>query len=290
MAWQDRNYSRDRDSSLQGSLSNASVVTWLLLINAAIFVWDSIFYGSLRGDALTIEPLAAFSVEKSIFKFQVWRILTYQFVHGNFLHLMFNMIVLYFFGPTIEQWWGSRRFLAFYLTCGASGAIIAALLGTVPGLILFHQATMLVGASGSIFGILIGCASLFPHRKVRLIFPPIPMTMRTLALVVLTISALSVISGSANAGGEAAHLGGALLGFVLVKNADWLNWADSISPRSTMARLDETRWQRQQKRTRLDRAKVDHILDKVRDQGLQSLTRKEKKLLAKATDQHRRSG
>lgn len=264
-------------------LTAHSIVTWLLIINFVIFVWDNIFGGAQRGSVLSLGQWCFFSPEEAIYGYQVWRFFTYQFIHADFLHILFNMIGLFFFGPLIERWWGSKRFLAFYLLCGVSGAVVATALGFIPGLGVFDRFTLLVGASGSVFGILAACAVLFPHQRVQLLFPPIPMTMRTMALVFLGIAALSVIAGSQNAGGEAAHLGGALLGFLLVKKPSVLDWADRLSPSAVKDGINEGRYQKKIENERATEAEIDRILAKVAEKGLQSLSKKEKKALNQAT-------
>lgn len=289
MSSENRDYMRDEarryggGGGLGGRLSGQSMVTWLLIINVGLSVWDGIFAGASRGGMLELESKCFFSVEKAIYGGQVWRFVTYQFMHAGFLHLLFNMIGLYFFGPMLERWWGSKRFLAFYLLCGISGAVVATVLGLIPGLGVLPPYAMLVGASGAIFGILVGCAVLYPNQRVQLLFPPIPMTMRTMALVFLGIAAVSVIAGSANAGGEAAHLGGALLGFLLVKNPRVLDWADRFSPSAIQSGINDGRYEKKIKKEADLEAEVDRILAKVQQQGLQSLTKKEKKTLNDAT-------
>ena len=302
MAWHERDYNQTQTSEgggfgglrrgggIGGGFGGASIVKWLLIINVVVFVWDSIFLGSQRGSGAALAPYAYFSVDKAIYGGQVWRCFTYQFIHADFFHLLFNMIGLYFFGPMIERWWGSRRFVAFYLFCGVSGAFVASLLGVIPGLNIMPARAALVGASGSLFGILVACAVLYPKMRVMLIFPPIPMSMRTMALAFLVIAALSVIAGSGNAGGEAAHLGGALLGFLLVKKPRTLDWADRFSPSAIQAGINSGRFEKKRKRGLAEQAEVDRILDKVRDKGLNSLTRKEKKILNDATRRQREAG
>ena len=194
------------------------------------------------------------------------------------------MIGLYFFGPMVERWWGSKRFLAFYLLCGASGALLMTVMSFVPGLLLLGPATPLVGASGSVFGVLVGAAVIAPRQTVMLLFPPIPMQMRTLVLFFLGIAVLFVIVGSSNGGGEAAHLGGALLGFLLMKSPRTLDWADHLSPTAIQAGARAGRFEKQQAKHVDLNAEVDHILDKVKNKGLQSLTSREKKTLKQATE------
>ena len=271
-----------------GRLGKRSVVTWLLVINIAVFFWDSIFGASTRAHALAIDPYAFFSYDKSIAGLQVWRFFTFQFVHGGFFHLLFNMIGLFFFGPMMERWWGSRRFVFFYLLCGISGVVVYLVLGLVPGLLPGGFEAELRGASGGIFGILAGCAVIAPRQTVMLLFPPIPMQMRTLVLIFLGIAVVKVLAGHMNAGGEAAHLGGALLGFGLVKFPPVLDWADRFSPSAIPNNVNQGRFERKRKQAAAQEDELDRILAKVKEQGLQSLSRKEKKVLQRATDEKNR--
>lgn len=298
MSFENRDYYREGGSGgggfrgggfASGGGRFSGVTKWLLIINVVIFMWDGIMLGSRRGELLALLPWGYFSVDTGIYGLQFWRLFTYQFLHADFGHILFNMIGLFFFGPIVERTIGSRRFLAFYLLCGVSGAIVASLLGAIPGLILMPSNAVLIGASGSLFGILAACAVLFPHMRVMLLIPPVPMSMRTMALVFMGIAAVSVLVGARNDGGEAAHLGGALLGFILIRNLGVLNFADGVSmglPRETIKRkLGEMQKEQMAK----EQEEVDRILDKVRDKGLQSLTSREKKLLQKATDRQRRA-
>ncbi len=291
MGWDNRQYYReDRYGGGGGGfgsrLNGHSVVTWLLGINAIVFLLNSVLAGGHRTQAIAPEIWGNFNVEQGIYGLQLWRVVTYQFLHANLMHIIFNMIGLYFFGPMMEQWWGSRRFIAFYLLCGVSGAILMTVLGFVPGLLLVSTQTPLVGASGAIFGILIGAARVAPNQRVMLLFPPIPMQLRTMAWFFLGMSALGLLAGN-NAGGEAAHLGGALLGFLLVSNPRVLNWADRGSMPTLRSLSDKRKKYSQHKQKQSEaatQAEVDRILDKVRDQGLHSLSAKEKKILQQETD------
>ena len=114
--------------------------------------------------------------------------------------------------------------------------------------------------------------------------------MRTMALVFLGIAVLSLMAGSDNAGGEAAHLGGALLGFVLVKYPRSLDWADRMSPQAIQRGSRQGRWQKQVEKRRREEKEVDRILAKVRREGLASLTRREKSTLKRATERKREAG
>lgn len=269
-----------------GRLSGKSVVTYLLILNCVIFVLDSILSQGTRVPTwLSPSLIGYFSVEKAILGGQVWRFVTYQFLHADFFHVLFNMIGLYFFGPMMEQWWGSKRFLAFYLFCGIAGAVPMALLVMIG---VFPAYVGLVGASGALYGILIGAATLYPNQQVQLLIPPIPMKLRTMAFVFLGISLISVIAGT-NDGGNAAHLAGAALGFFLVKRPGLLNWADRLSAQAVQDGYTKGRYEKKVKKQQATRQEVDRILAKVSEKGLQSLTSKEKKILQQDTDRLRDS-
>ncbi len=126
MGWQDRHYHREQSSYGGGGFAahGMSMVTWLMAINCVIFLLDGVLIDSLRGGGAAPKHFGAFSVDQAVYGFQLWRWITYQFLHADLMHLIFNMIGLYVFGRLLEQWWGSRRFLAFYLLCGTSGAVL----------------------------------------------------------------------------------------------------------------------------------------------------------------------
>ncbi|MEO0477653.1 MAG: rhomboid family intramembrane serine protease, partial [Planctomycetota bacterium] len=170
--------------------------------------------------------------------------------------------------------------LAFYLLCGVIGALPMGLLVAVG---VFPAQVGLVGASGALYGVLIGAAVLYPHQEVRLLIPPIPMKLRTMAIVFLTISFLSVLAGS-NDGGNAAHLAGAALGFVLVKRPGLLSWADRMSAQAIQDGYTKGRYEKKIKKEQATREEVDRILAKVSAKGLQSLTKREKKILQQDTE------
>ncbi|MFI4861620.1 MAG: rhomboid family intramembrane serine protease [Phycisphaerales bacterium JB063] len=291
MAWQDRQYSDGAGAGTGGGggfgsrLTGKSAVTWLIALNAVIHIVDVIFATGTRvGQTPYFALWGNFNVAQAIEGGQVWRLFTYQFLHLDFFHLLFNMIGLYFFGPLLERWWGTRRFIVFYLLCGACGALLMLVL-VYAGVIA--KGAALIGASGSLYGILIGAAVLYPKMRVMLLIPPIPMSLRTMALVFLGISFFSALAGS-NDGGNAAHLGGAALGFLLVKKPGLLNFADRLNPQAIQAGYNKGRFERKMKNEQASQAEIDRILAKVSEQGLHTLTRREKKALKQDTDRLRK--
>ncbi|MCH2139234.1 MAG: rhomboid family intramembrane serine protease [Phycisphaerales bacterium] len=234
-----------------------------------------------------------FSTKRVIGGAELWRLLTFQFVHADMSHLLFNMIALYFFGSLIENVLGSKRYLAFYLICGVAGGLLYLLLNMagyvwveqlgfreIPGLLFNATGTPLIGASAGVFGVLIGGAFLAPQARV-LLFMVIPMRLATLAKVLIVISVVKVFFGMANAGGEAAHLGGAMAGWGLIRHPHRLHrffdWLGRFDPTSRHFRSRPAR-------STPGPDEVDRILAKISREGLQSLTDAEKRILQEASE------
>jgi len=140
-------------------------------------------------------------VERIFFEFFTnIAIFTYQFLHGDVMHLVFNLLVLYFMGPFLERTWGSKAFLKFYLICGAAGGVVytvLALFGILP-------AGSMVGASGAIYGVMAALAILYPQMKV-LLWGVIPMTMVRLIILLVVISLITIAFGTDGATPWAPH-------------------------------------------------------------------------------------
>jgi len=243
----DRDYFRTSSRGGFGAFAMWSVTTWLIVINIAVFVIDSLLRRAARQDFVwspgDVDPLIVwkammgplqrwgyFSQDTAIHHLQLWRFITFQFLHASPSHLLWNMLGLFFFGPILEGHFGPRRYLAFYLSCGVAGAMFYLGLGALR-LLDADPTTPLVGASAGIVGVLIGAARFAPNMQVWLWF--FPIRLRVLAIIYLGWAVLVIISGDpgTNAGGEAAHLGGGLWGLVLVMNQHWLNF---VEPRPRM--------------------------------------------------------
>lgn len=286
MGYADREYFRDGGGSSSGRLARTPVVKWLLILNLGVFVLGLLL--DLRG---AFEAVGCFTVEKGIMGFQIWRFITFQFLHGDFGHLLFNSIAIYFFGAFVEQQLRSRAFLAFYLLCGGAGALGYAVLVSINS----DPDIGVVGASGGIFGILAVAALIAPDMRVQLLFPPVTLTMRLLAIIMLAWGAFVVLSGGRNAGGEAGHLGGALAGFLMWKIPMLRQFLQNLARsqggasrkrggfgiRITKEKKSYTRKLGPKIKDRGgDAAAVDRILDKINEHGLQSLTEEERRLLS----------
>ncbi len=241
-------------------------------------------------------PLTAyghFSTTKGFLRLEVWRLVTFQFLHASMTHIFFNMLGLWIFGGIVEQYLGSSRYLAFYLVCGICGGLLYLLLNLLgvahiplPGSLKVGLSTPLVGASAGVFGVIIACAYIAPNTVVRLLFPPIPMKMKTFAYGYLLIAAanLLVIKG-ANQGGDAAHVGGALGGYFFIRRPHLLRDFFDVFGNSNKAGPKAGRPVK--RRGGASDKEIDRILDKVNTHGLHSLSDTEKKALRKATQDRR---
>lgn len=258
------------------------VVKWLLIANVGIFILD-VFTGH------HLINFGAFAIQSALFEFRIWEFITFQFLHASVGHVLFNSIGLYFFGPWMERWWGSRKFLIFYLLCGAAGAAFFTLL-TFLHILPTGQGSALVGASAGIYGIFVGVAVVAPDLRVMLLIPPIELSMRQLAIALLVISTGAILlSLGGNEGGEAGHLGGAILGFFLMRYPNLLGGTQRVRivrPRAFTRRTESKLRPRSRFEAGQDSA-VDQILDKVSREGFQSLTDEERETLRQASERHR---
>lgn len=318
MGLQDRAYSRDEPTNpMVNGFPIRSCNTWLILINVAIFVIQAITMRTVQspngpvaeGFGQWLYMSGFFSSDKLLHRLEFWRVISFQFLHSGVLHIALNMLGLYMFGRLVEQHLGPRRYLAFYIVCGIFGAVLYFLLnlgGTVamkyfnmsaiPGLLFNDMTTPLVGASAGVFGVMLAAAHLEPKMEV-IAFPiPIPMKLRTLVYVYLGLATLNLVFGrylswfplinTYNAGGDAAHLGGAIAGAFFIRRIHllrdfWDVWNDSRK---------ERRAARNEREQAARRQEIDRILDKVRVSGLHSLTDREKNTLREETDLKRRAG
>jgi membrane associated rhomboid family serine protease len=141
-----------------------------------------------------------------------WQLVTYGFLHGDLMHIAFNMFALWMSGRELELMMGVRRFLTYFLTCVIGAGIIQLIVaGTQGGLY------PTVGASGGVFGILLAYGLAFPNRMIMLLFPPIPMKAKYFVLVFGLLELYLGVSGNAPGVANFAHLGGMLFGFLLLR-------------------------------------------------------------------------
>lgn len=278
MGMADRHYEPESGGGGGFLASIPPVTKALLILNIVIHLVDVLLLQR------QIRMFGAFRVESAVFEGRVWEFITFQFLHAGVIHIVFNSIGLYFFGPWMERYWGAAKFLAFYLISGIGGGVLYTVL-VFAGVLTDRG---IVGASAGLYGMLVGIAVIAPNLRVRLLFPPIELSMRRMAMLVLGIAVVVVITNiGGNDGGEAGHLGGAMFGYLLMKFPWLLNWCgrrdrdvEIIRPKA-FSRKSEPKL-----RPRVDLRKdseIDLILDKISRDGFASLTDEEREKLHKAS-------
>ncbi len=146
-------------------------------------------------------------------RFEIWQVVTYSFLHANVAHIFFNMLALYMFGGEVERLFGSRFYAAYYLVAVVSAAVthlvVTAWMGGPP--------VPTVGASGGVYGLLLAFAIYFPHRRVILLFPPIPLPARVFVFGFAALELFFGVTGTAQGVAHFAHLGGMIGGWLMIR-------------------------------------------------------------------------
>lgn len=217
---------------------------------------------------------------------RLWTPITYMFMHDDVFHILFNMLWLFWMGQLFEEYLGKNRIVGMYFMGGLAGAALYILFFNV--LPVFASALpyiTVVGASASVMAIVIATATLLPDYTVYLMFLG-PVKLKWLALIYVVIDFLSILGP--NAGGEIAHLGGALLGFIYIKQLksghDWNRPVERVlnqRPRVTVASKNRNH---QPVSARPREEEIDRILDKISQSGYESLNKQEKETLFRASN------
>lgn len=259
----------------------------LLAANALIYLLAlTVFPGGWLQQSFGFTPAAALA--------RPWTWVSYAFVHSGFLHLAFNLLMLFFFGPAVEERLGGRRFVAYYLFCALGGAVLSAAVALVTPVAPF------VGASAPVFGVALAFAATWPDAPI-LIFPlPVPIKAKWLVVALASLDVLLALSGARDGVAHLAHLGG--LGF----GALYL-WAPRLlaqhrprsrrperhpvrplAPPAGSARSPRGELRRPAPhREEAVQAEIDRLLDKISAEGIESLTPEERRLLAERSRQLR---
>ena len=213
-------------------MRNIPVVTKnLLIINILVFIATYVVRG-MNIDLNDIFGLHFFLASD----FRIWQFFTYMFMHGGFTHILMNMFMLWMFGMVVENVWGPRKFLFYYIVCGVGAGLCQELAqyGTylVEGLANFDSVrvgtTVLpmdvylnmmntVGASGAIYGVLLAFGMLFPEERMFIIPIPVPIKAKWIIMGSIVVELFSAIGTSNDGVAHLAHLGGMLFGFILIR-------------------------------------------------------------------------
>jgi membrane associated rhomboid family serine protease len=270
------------------------VIKYLLISNVAVFLFASLF-----GDV----TLGGFPMSRLISQvfflyplgggFQIWQLFTYMFMHGGFMHILFNMFALWMFGMELENTWGSKKFLTYYLACGLGAGVSNLLFGP-----LFGAAGPTIGASGAIYGVLIAFGMMFPTRPIFIYFL-LPIQAKYFVTFYILLEMYAGITGTMDGIAHFAHLGGAAVGLVymlidqrrLPLERFWSRTREQFAPRE---RVNEYSYQKKNvsdadyydvrgEEEQVSQQQIDEILDKISQHGYQSLSEKEKKILFEAS-------
>lgn len=220
----------------------------LIIINCATFFLPAVV-SLVGGRAAVNEFRAIFGLVPSlVLHGYVWQPVTYLFLHGDFLHLLLNMLVLWMFGGDLERLWGKRKFLSFYFLCGVGAALLNILVK-----VIFPSPIegVTVGASGAIYGLLMAMAVLFPDRQMWLIPFPVMVSMRMFALIMGAFAFFSSLGAAGDGISHISHLGGMLVGWLYLRRGSYF-----YTLRNTL-----NDWQRRRMRRKFEVYMRDHRND-----------------------------
>ncbi|GIV34340.1 MAG: rhomboid family intramembrane serine protease [Chitinophagales bacterium] len=288
---------------LKREFQSGNIIIRLIMINVAVFLLVGLVHGIvflIHPDRQVSEQLVA-----SILKWVMlpadtrqllkspWTLFTHMFMHQGVFHLIFNMLWLYWFGLIIQEFIGSRRILPLYLYGGLTGALLLIISYNIfPGLHSEMPYVRALGASAAVLAIVVAAATLVPDYTVFLLFLG-PVRIKYIALVLVIIDLVSI--PDVNTGGHIAHLGGALLGYVFIKQlqhgndwsipfyrmTDWVKrrFIRSSTPRMVYKTKNTVRRKRQSEPDPDKQQRIDEILDKISRSGYDSLSKEEKEFL-----------
>lgn len=211
---------------------------------------------------------------------RAWTPFTYMFMHENFFHILFNMLWLYWMGQIFEEFLGYNRTIGLYLMGGLTGALFYIILFT---LLPAFTGRMMIGASASVMAIIVAAATLVPNYKMSVIILG-ELSIKWIAIMYVILSFIGL--KGANAGGEIAHLGGALIGFIYIKQLqsgnDWIAGITGIFKRKPKLKVISGNHSRNMP-AKPKQEEIDEILDKISKTGYDSLNKQEKEILFRAS-------
>jgi membrane associated rhomboid family serine protease len=291
---------------IKASFRQGNMLTRLIYINIGVFLVVGFLYVIFR----LITPGSTLADLQGIFDQKImqylmipadpiklitrpWTLITYMFVHRNVLHILFNLLWLFWFGKIFLQYFTEKQLLSTYLTGGLAGAVLYLILLNLMPWLTDYLSSSMMGASAAIMAVVIAISFYVPDYTVYLLFFG-PVKLKYIALFSLALDILMI--ASYNAGGHIAHLGGAVYGYVFIRQyrkgkdiGKWLNnFLDdlvtlfrprrrlNVSYKKKTSRMDDGEYNHQKA---TNQKEIDKILDKIAQSGYDSLTRKEKETL-----------
>ncbi len=206
------------------SRNSSPATTNIIIINVLVMIMI------VLNEQFMIEHFALFYPASPYFR--PWQFITHMFMHGGFWHIFFNMYTLWIFGSVLERTWGWKKFLVFYFVTGLGAALLHTGVqyieaqvymsqiadGSQQAMAALHQLklTPTVGASGAIYGLLLGFAMLYPDARLTLIFPPVTLKAKWFVVIFAVIELVTGVTGIGGGIAHFAHLGGMLFGWLLI--------------------------------------------------------------------------
>jgi membrane associated rhomboid family serine protease len=243
-----------------------SMVGKIIFANVGVFFLQYIFAPHFN----TLFSLYPRAVVENLY---VWQLGTYMFLHGGFMHLFWNMFMLWIFGSTLETVWGGKRFLQYYIACGIGGALFS---------MVFNYNNYVLGASGAIFGLYLAYALMFPDNYIYLYFL-FPIKAKYLVTAIAVLQLAQGVSGPAGIA-YFAHLGGMAAGLLFFRHLIAQKLRFNLGPkRKWRTYMNERRERNEEQET----ANIDSILDKISAKGYDNLTTTEKRILENYSRKHK---
>jgi membrane associated rhomboid family serine protease len=276
----------------------------LIIINVVIFLALAIIYvfSTISGFKVVFDFVQAiFSIPPKLSDFitRPWTLITYAFAHDwtGIFHILFNMLALYWFGKLFIEYLGNDKLIAVYVLGTIAGAVTYLIMfNTIPYFINRSEFSGMVGASAAVFAVMVAAATLLPNYTFFLLLLG-PVRIKYIAAVYIVLSFLGTVGS--NAGGNLAHLGGAFMGFLYIKQlqvgVNWggwitatLDWFKGLFESRPKVKVTYRKEESKKKTAPTGFAKasqeeIDAILDKISDKGYESLTKDEKEKLFNAS-------
>ncbi|AMR30461.1 rhomboid family intramembrane serine protease [Mucilaginibacter sp. PAMC 26640] len=287
--WKDIQYKMLRSGNKLTLLIGINVVVFLAINIPAVI--EQLFSGfgnsvisSLASDYLLLPAY----LPKLLYRF--WTPITYMFMHAGVFHILFNMLWLYWMGQIFEEYLGNKRTIGLYLLGGLTGGLLfVAAYNLIPAFTAVNaaQGGVIVGASASVMAVIIATATFLPDYTISMMFIG-PVKLKWIAVFYIVIDFLGIAGG--NAGGEIAHLGGALFGFVYIKQLqkgnDWIGGITKLfapKPKLKVVNFENSSQKKSSNKPRQE--DIDRILDKISVSGYDSLNKQEKEILFRASNE-----
>ena len=267
---------------LKYSLSVMGQLQKLIVINIIFFIIPLLLNTFLwLFELKDISIIDYFVVEADLMSliFKPWSLITYGFLHGSFSHLFWNMIMLFYFGNILVNYFGDKRLLNVFFNGILFGGIIYIIsYNLFP--VFTGVSSKMIGSSAGVMAILFYITSYNPNHTIRFFFVNIKLLYIAVFLLLMDIIQIPV----ENSGGHIAHLGGALIGFLMFRSFKGIDFVDFYTNLITKKNNKKIKRNKTFSGSNFDQKKIDSILDKISESGYESLTKEEKNYLFKASN------